>query len=199
MIPLFTNATVRSASDLLADLTTCRPLRHLDDEQRASVVEHAFKPHPVPYREPKEVRSGIVCADCGRPRSQYSASKCQACYRNTPKDFAWTQDAFSIAVSSYGYCCDACEVVTTVPPDRIDACAIRILQNMDGHALPMLCAGCSQNFLSFCTREFGRDGRAVRSKDFEKLNLAWIASQVRRAGEKVRLGFSAKDRRREST
>lgn len=42
MFPGFQNFTVRSAGDLLADLNSCRQLRHLTELQRASIVTDSF-------------------------------------------------------------------------------------------------------------------------------------------------------------
>lgn len=42
MTPSFINGTVRSASDLLADLQDCRVLRHLLDSERAAIIGRCF-------------------------------------------------------------------------------------------------------------------------------------------------------------
>lgn len=43
MIYTYANETVRSADGLLADLSACRQLRHLKDDERADVVLRAFQ------------------------------------------------------------------------------------------------------------------------------------------------------------
>lgn len=187
MLP-FQNMTVRSAGDLLADLTTCRSFRHIKGEDRAAAVEAAFMPKVAAYYSPLHKAMGYVCEDCGKPKSDLSGpnGKCQACYRNnTKKEWVFATDTFASIMKARGYSCDTCSTVTEVSDEMATAAATRALENMSGQIKPMLCKKCSQDFTVHCTRNHQRDARAVNSPDHDKMYLGYIALQVSRAGWKV--------------
>jgi hypothetical protein len=183
VIPLL-NLTVRSAGDLLADLTACRQFRHLTDSDRHAVCTQAFSPHRHEYQAPVYKTSmGLTCSVCGRPRSDHGAinktSKCIACYRNTAIErVVWIADAFTLVMQNYGYSCDTCGEVVEVKDGDCRRAADRALDNLDGIARLLLCKRCSIKFKAFATREFDREARSKFDSGLEKIMVAFLAKQV---------------------
>lgn len=193
MILPFTNLTVRSADDVLADLAACRQLRHLTDDERQAVVTSAFDElrRPAPYRALKHPSLDNLCDGCGKQRSIFShgIGLCPSCYRHRAAMLITTvrvSAVFKIAIREHGFACDICSRATK--PKEIEALERAVdhaLNNLDGRVALMLCPKCTTLFKGFCSREFSRDATAINREDYGKLTLAYLAFEVRKIARRI--------------
>lgn len=171
MILTFTNATARSASDLLADLQACRQLRHVTTDQLLAVVRFFFG----------DIENGLL-----ENRALPGANG---------RYFVWEQEAFEEAVSVYGLSCDVCEAIEEIPEARWRVAAERMLQNLDGQTKLCLCRVCSSRFSTFCARHFQREVRVLWVRELEQMMLAFIANELGREARRVMAGKQPRRRK----
>lgn len=174
MIEPFTNATVRTADDLSADLGACRQLRHVSSAEKQAIVQFFFGDIQHPLREGRKLPG-------------------------TKRYFMWTCEAFTEAFSVHGFSCDICGTVNKVGDQYWRRCADRALQNLDGQVKLMLCLVCRSRYSTFCQRKFQRDVHVPYCRDLEQMMLAFIAYETGALARRVMAGRDPRKRRNERT
>lgn len=192
---LFIDHTRRSASELLADLSACRQLRHISVAYRQRIIEETYLLMAQLWMEREAIKHpnpNNPCTNCGQLRSKFSYGpglcyRCYACKGIEERDL-WVEDVFWQAIHMRGFTCDACGKIKKPRDDKEARNVVsNMLDSMDGEVRPVLCLTCISDFKSFCSRSYGKASwRHAEKRDLEKMVLGWFAQKVKVAADRAK-------------